>query len=475
MALVKFVTATAASFATATKDEGTLYFVTDTQTLYKGSTPYSGGLYKAVTADPESPEINTLYINTEDGSVKFYNGSALVTVVKPYTTAITGAGDNDHGVTSKAVVDYLADKISDLDVGALEGRMTAVETKATNNESAIATLNGSGEGSVAKAAADAQAAAEATAATDATKKADAAQAAAEKTAADALVAAQTALEGEIAKKADKATTLAGYGITDAYTKAETDSEIKTAVANAHHLKRAIVDELPAVADADEDTIYMVPKAAGSTGSGTNQSYTEYMVINGVFEIIGDSAVDLTDYAKTADVESKIATAKTEAINTAADDATTKANAAQAAAITAAATDATTKANAAQAAAEATAAADATTKANAAQAAAEKTAAADATKKADQALADAKAYIEEKSGDYATAAQGAKADTALQAADIATGATNGTISVKGSDIAVKGLGSAAYTDSSAYDVSGAAATAEQNAKTYTDTALTWGTL
>jgi hypothetical protein len=64
--------------------------------------------------------------------------------------------------------------------------------------------------------------------------------------------------------------------------------------------------------------------------------------------------------------SAIATAKSEAISTAASDATTKANNAQSAAISSAASDATTKANNAQSAAISSAASDATTKANAAK-------------------------------------------------------------------------------------------------------------
>jgi hypothetical protein len=93
-------------------------------------------------------------------------------------------------------------------------------------------------------------------------------------------------------KANKATTIAGYGITDAYTKTEVDSAIGTAVANAEHLKRSIVTTLPEVASADAHTIYMVE----ITGGDGNQKYEEFMLINGAFEKIGDSAVDLTDYA-----------------------------------------------------------------------------------------------------------------------------------------------------------------------------------
>lgn len=85
---------------------------------------------------------------------------------------------------------------------------------------------------------------------------------------------------------------------------------------------------------------------------------------------------------------------------------------------------------------------------------------------------AKSYADGLAGNYATAAQGAKADTALQAADVATGSGNGTIAVKGADVVVKGLGSAAFVETSAFDAAGSAATqaaqALTDAKAYTDT-------
>lgn len=155
------------------------------------------------------------------------------------------------------------------------------------------------------------------------------------------------------------------------------------------------------------------------------------------------------------VADQIADAKQAAIDAAAADATSKANAAEANAKS----HAETKATEAKEAAIAAAATDATTKANAAQAAAEAT---------------AKAYADGLAGNYATAAQGAKADTALQAADIVTGSANGTIAVKGADVAVKGLGSAAYVETTAFDAAGTAATqasaAESAAKAYTDTEI-----
>lgn len=80
-----------------------------------------------------------------------------------------------------------------------------------------------------------------------------------------------------------------------------------------------------------------------------------------------------------------------------------------------------------------------------------TAATDATTKADKALADAKDYADGLADNYATAEQGSKADSAVQS--VVSGETNGTISVDGEEVAVKGLGSAAYTDADAYEKAG----------------------
>lgn len=436
MSQVKFVAATLAGYQSLTnKDDNTLYFVEEEQRIYKGDTPYSGGIYEKVSALPMQGKINTLYIVGDNGdNVAYWDGTKYITVVKPTTVAA--------------------------DLSALTQRVTTAENNISAADGKLTVIQGEGEGSIKKAAADAQAAAIAAAATDATSKADKAledakadsatkkteaieAAAAETT--KQVTAAKTELQANIDKKANKATTLAGYGIADAYTKDEANTAIAAAVANAHHLKREIVSVLPEVSEANEDTIYMVPDAGSTDAAGSNKSvYTEYMLVNGAFERIGTSDVDLGNYFTKDQVTDAISTAKGEA-----------------------ATDAQTKADAAKAAAIATAAADATTKADAAQAAA----ITEAGKKADKALEDAKAYSDGLAKNYATAAQGAKADSAVQAADVVSGTANGTISVKGSDVAVKGLGSAAYQNSGAFDASGAAAGALTKAKAYADTKKT----
>ena len=421
MSQVKFVAATLAGYQSLeNKDANTLYFVQEEQRIYKGDTPYSGGIYEKVSALPTQGKINTLYIVGDNGdNVAYWDGTKYIQVVKPTTVAA--------------------------DLSALTQRVTTAESNISAADEKLTVIQGEGEGSIKKAAADAKQAAIDAAAADATTKANKALTDAKADTTAQVGAAKTELQANIDKKADKATTLAGYGITDAYTSGQTDTKIAEAVANAHHLKREIVDTLPDVATANEDTIYMVPDAGDTGAAGSNKSvYTEYMLVNGAFERIGTSDVDLSNYFTKEEVTGAIGTAKTEA----ATDAQTKADAAKEAAITAAATDATTKADAAKAAAIT-----------------------EAGKKADKALEDAKTYSDGLAKNYATAAQGAKADSAVQAADVVSGTANGTISVKGTDVAVKGLGSAAYQNSDAFETAGAAADALSEAKTYADTKKT----
>ena len=504
MALVKFIACDAAAYAGGPKDNDTLYFVSDEQRLYKGAVAYSGGIFEAVSEFPESGNRNTLYINSKTGEVKYWNGATYTQVVKPFAAAVTPA-DNGSLPTSKAVADYVAAEIGKIDAGTLAADIAALKKKDAEHDTAIKTT-------LPAAIADA-------------KKAGTDAATAVTTLESGKVAANTA---EIATlktgKADKAATLAGYGINDAYTKVQTDSAISAAIAKAPHLKREIVEQLPEVGAADANTIYMV-----GTGEGSETSvYKEYMLINGKFELLGDSKVDLTNYAtKTyaetkateaknaaiADATGKIATAKQEAIDAAATDATQKANAAKDAAVAAAGTAADGKIATEIGKLDVTDAAvsgqyvssvsetdgkikvtraplpavatlvegteNGTVKFNGTDvkvhglgsAAFAESSAFDTKGSAaaaqTEAIKQAKAYADGLASNYATAEQGGKADTALQQADIVEGEVQGAIAVKGKAVKIHGLGDAAFKASTAFDAAGAATTAETNAKKYAD--------
>ena len=72
-----------------------------------------------------------------------------------------------------------------------------------------------------------------------------------------------------------------------------DTKIATAIGSAGHLKRAIVDALPAIEEADADTIYMVKDVLALEGD----KYEEFMAIEGEWAQIGDTSVDLTNYVQ----------------------------------------------------------------------------------------------------------------------------------------------------------------------------------
>lgn len=74
-----------------------------------------------------------------------------------------------------------------------------------------------------------------------------------------------------------------------------DTKVAEAIGSAGHLKRLVVEQLPDIADADVDTIYMVKDASVTSGD----AYKEYMVIDGVFAQIGDTTVNLDPYVKKA--------------------------------------------------------------------------------------------------------------------------------------------------------------------------------
>lgn len=542
MALVKFVRGTAENFALLEyKDQDTLYIVTDEQRLYLGDKCISGGIYTSVPSLPGTGAPNTLYLNTTDGSVSYWNGTGYTVLVKPSATTISEDSTDNQFATAKAVYDYVTSKISGLDVTTLAGRVTTLEGKMDTVQGQITIINGDGEGSIAKAKTDAIAAAKTYTDQEVAKKANLKHT----HEISDVTGLQDALDGKanashthttaqvdgldtaLAGKADKATTLEGYGITDAYTTIQTDSKIAEAIAAAPHLKRAIVEELPEVGSADANTIYMVPQGDGTVddpGTATSH-YNEYMLINGAFELVGSSQVDLTGYAtetfvtnaigaldvadtavanqyvsQVVETDGKIAVTRvplpvtsvtegsangTIAVNSTdvkvhglGSAAYTESSAYEVAGAAAAAVAALDKADSAEEGKYVSAVsqengvitvtrAQLPTAPEITEGSANGTIAVGGEDVPVHGLGSA-AFTD--SGAYATAAQGALADTALQKADITTGATQGTIAVKGTDVAVNGLGSAAYTASTAY------ATAAQGTKAdEVYAALTWGSI
>lgn len=79
----------------------------------------------------------------------------------------------------------------------------------------------------------------------------------------------------------------------------TDLKMQEALSKIKTLKKEVVDQLPATGQ--DDIIYLIKDAKGKT----KNIYLEYLWINNDFELIGSTQVDLTGYAKTSEVDSKL--------------------------------------------------------------------------------------------------------------------------------------------------------------------------
>lgn len=78
--------------------------------------------------------------------------------------------------------------------------------------------------------------------------------------------------------------------------AELIEEVKSLIGNTKALEFSVVEELPS--SGEKSTIYLV-----SNSKAENDAYDEYIFVNGKFEKIATTSVDLSDYVKTSDITS----------------------------------------------------------------------------------------------------------------------------------------------------------------------------
>ena len=75
------------------------------------------------------------------------------------------------------------------------------------------------------------------------------------------------------------------------------AELRTEIENLPKFKILVLDELPAVGDSA--TLYLI-----RTGDESGNTYTEYVYANNAWEQIGTQTLDLSEYAKTADINAE---------------------------------------------------------------------------------------------------------------------------------------------------------------------------
>lgn len=103
-------------------------------------------------------------------------------------------------------------------------------------------------------------------------------------------------------------------------KADVTKEIAAAIANAGHMAKEVVTKVPEAASAKANTFYLLKKDVAGA-----DKYEIWTLIGEEMVLIDDTSVDLTGYITTDAANAAISKAKTEAINTAAGDAKSKAD------------------------------------------------------------------------------------------------------------------------------------------------------
>lgn len=106
------------------RDQGCLYFTTDTQRIYRGDLKVADALQGSVitgaddsTAFPASGQKQgVFYVNTTTFEIRVFNGTNYVKLTLPVETALTDTSD-EKIPTSKAVGDYVKQKIQDVTGG----------------------------------------------------------------------------------------------------------------------------------------------------------------------------------------------------------------------------------------------------------------------------------------------------------------------------------------------------------------------
>jgi hypothetical protein len=107
MNLIKFIKCTNLQFTNlATKNEDTLYFITDTNQIYKGSTPYTKSVIPYTGELPTTGIIDKLYVNLSLSKISMWNNdtSQWVDLSSSYTHPATHSLDMITETTNKKIM-----------------------------------------------------------------------------------------------------------------------------------------------------------------------------------------------------------------------------------------------------------------------------------------------------------------------------------------------------------------------------------
>lgn len=145
---VKFYYGNKVDYDAIKKDENTLYFLTDTYQLFRGDKEFTKSLQAGDTL-PQTADAKQgiIYIRLTDMSTWFYSGREYKQINRGYATRIPdvlSATDDNTVPTTKAVADYVTDKIKN--VGEIQGVFVTDVQQSEESGELIKFKGGSGTG-----------------------------------------------------------------------------------------------------------------------------------------------------------------------------------------------------------------------------------------------------------------------------------------------------------------------------------------
>lgn len=125
--------------AATTKSADSLYFLSDTKQIFRGTEPFTDGVSLFTTTKPTTPAVGRLYIESATLEGFVYTGSEWKTVIKPVDATVNA--DSENPVSGKAVAAYVTAAIADAAAEA-KASYKDVSYSATTNKLTFTTNDG---------------------------------------------------------------------------------------------------------------------------------------------------------------------------------------------------------------------------------------------------------------------------------------------------------------------------------------------
>lgn len=118
MAMIKWVITTSAAYVgLEVKDTNALYFLQDTQEIYKGETSFTQSIVMVNDQFPDKGAQGKIYIHNTTLEGKVWAGSSWKTVIQPIATTLTDGATENKAVSGEAVKTYVTEKLTEAVTG----------------------------------------------------------------------------------------------------------------------------------------------------------------------------------------------------------------------------------------------------------------------------------------------------------------------------------------------------------------------